>query len=142
MLVGLSISSPSSLDAPEAESITSTTISLSSLYAQESILLRATIVCATPRVKAGRACSLVCPSPARPLSTHPGQSLLQGWQHQPEEFRNHVLDEISMTEGINNGKGVLGALELPEGNSNGDTREEPRDKNRERHTDRERQTWR
>lgn len=34
---------------------------------------------------------------------------------------NHVLDEITMAGGINNGERELGGLELPEGNINGDT---------------------
>ena len=34
---------------------------------------------------------------------------------------NHVLDEITVTRGIDNGEVELGGLELPEGNINGDT---------------------
>lgn len=34
---------------------------------------------------------------------------------------NHVLDEVTVTGGINNGDVVLGGLELPESNVNGDT---------------------
>ena len=34
---------------------------------------------------------------------------------------NHVLDEITMTGGVNDGDLVLGSLELPEGDINGDT---------------------
>ena len=34
---------------------------------------------------------------------------------------NHVLDEITVTRGINNGEVELGSLELPESNINGDT---------------------
>mmetsp|Transcript_6941 Transcript_6941/g.10375 ORF Transcript_6941/g.10375 Transcript_6941/m.10375 type:complete len:269 (-) Transcript_6941:40-846(-) len=34
---------------------------------------------------------------------------------------NHVLDEITVSGGINNSEGVLGGLELPEGDIDGDT---------------------
>ena len=34
---------------------------------------------------------------------------------------DHVLDEITMSRGINDGDIVLASLELPEGNINGDT---------------------
>lgn len=34
---------------------------------------------------------------------------------------NHVLDEISVSRGVNDGDLVLGGLELPEGNVDGDT---------------------
>ena len=34
---------------------------------------------------------------------------------------DHVLDEVTVTRGINDGAVVLGGLELPQGNINGDT---------------------
>jgi len=34
---------------------------------------------------------------------------------------NHVLDEISVSWGINDGEVILGSFELPEGDSDGDT---------------------
>jgi len=34
---------------------------------------------------------------------------------------DHVLDEITVSRGVNDGEGVLGGLELPEGDVDGDT---------------------